>query len=221
MPLFVRPGIAGQARPPAKRAHRKLWSVRAGTRRGAKDGEGVGGGKEDQGIDVTGAAEGHGAEGGIGTKMSKTVEIKPGTKLDAAVAETFGLNLRLRPNSCVDNANSIYLREWLWLTGQDIPNMFKPGGRNAEMLYHFNPSEDLNLAFDVVEKAWNQFAVKRMLSGKYEATAFCDGDDAWSRFDEQSTPALAICAAILKAKGYDFMAGRMDAMGGLEPGERK
>ena len=132
--------------------------------------------------------------------MSKTVKIKPGTELDAAVAETFGLNLRPRPNSCVDTANSIYLREWLWLTGQDIPDMFKPGGRNAEMLYHFDPSEDLNLAFDVAEKAWNQFVVKRLQSGKYVVTAFCDGDDGWSRFTEQPTAALAICSAILEAK---------------------
>lgn len=51
-----------------------MRSVRAGTRRGAEDGEGVGGGEEDQGIDVAGEAQNYGAEGGVGEKMNRRME---------------------------------------------------------------------------------------------------------------------------------------------------
>lgn len=62
-------------------------------------------------------------------------------------------------------------------------------------------SNDVNAAFTAAERTWKEFAVKRMPSGQYEATAFCDGDDGWSRFYEQPSPALAICAGILSLNG--------------------
>jgi hypothetical protein len=64
----------------------------------------------------------------------------------------------------------------------------------------FRPAIDVNDALLAAAHVWKRFSLTRLASGKYEVTAFCDGDDGWSRFEAQATPALAICAAILFSK---------------------
>jgi len=60
-------------------------------------------------------------------------------------------------------------------------------------------STDLNEAFAAAECVWAEFAVRRCPAGTYYLSAFCDGE--WSRFDDEySTPALAICRAILATR---------------------
>ena len=49
----------------------------------------------------------------------------------------------------------------------------------------YSPSTDLNAAFAAAKRVWTEFTVRRRPSGKYEPMAFCNGDDGWSRFDEQ------------------------------------
>lgn len=135
--------------------------------------------------------------------MSQEVEIGPGLDLDVAVLEALGAAWR---------------DEWKDKTGWKMAAWYYEDGSVAcrEQIPQF--STDLNAAFAAAEKAYKRFWVKKLGPDKYEAIVFFDGDKAGlSLFDWQSTPALAICAAILKAKGCNFMAGRLDAMSALGP----
>jgi hypothetical protein len=105
-------------------------------------------------------------------------EIKPGSELDRAVAEAIGLT---------------------WFDGSRTEMAAWRFGDKTGFKELPKFSTDLNDAFVAAEQVWSEFAVKRLPDGNYEATAFCDGDDGRSRFEEQPTVALAICAAILQA----------------------
>lgn len=121
------------------------------------------------------------------------IEIKAGPELDRAVAEASGMIYDVRDGKVFAD----------YMEGETV---FEE---------EFSPSTDAHAALWAASSTWDQFAVKKLSSGKYEVTALCDGDDGWSRFAEQPNLLLTICSAILAARGYDFMHGKLDAMGGL------
>jgi hypothetical protein len=125
-------------------------------------------------------------------------EIKAGPELDESVAEAIGLKLQVRYGV----SQSIYVREWFELIGKDVPDGFAIGGKHADMMVTFDPSQDLNMAVAAAEKIglFDKYALTR-LGGVWRITPAVQGlwfaDPVLATGD---TPALAICAAILKAK---------------------
>ena len=77
-------------------------------------------------------------------------------------------------------------------------------------------STDLNAAFAAAEKINGWFALNKCETpSRWECKLVVD--DSPPKWIEGDTPALAICAAILSAKGYDFTHGDLNAMGALNP----
>ena len=138
-------------------------------------------------IDVAGEVEGHGIKGGIGAKMSKTTEIKPGLDLNLAVLKVLGASWR---------------DDWKDETGWKMAAWyFDKDGSVAcrDEIPQF--STDLNAAFAAAEKFSDYFVLNKCeyTKGEWDCKlVFTDCPTAWVR---ESTPALAICAAILKVKG--------------------
>jgi hypothetical protein len=131
------------------------------------------------------------------------IEIKVGNELDRAVAKAIGLELHDRGHGYARYMN---VRQWYWLIGKDFP---EEAGCLTNVAFPFDPSEDLNLAFAAAEKAGlfsgnhlrgsepnNHCAMLYMLSDDLWHVSGCCGE----RYSDATTPALAICAAILMVK---------------------
>lgn len=116
----------------------------------------------------------------------KSVEIKAGPELDMAVAEAIGMNATIYYNHEFSKNICLLL----------------PSEKE------FEPSTDLNDAFDAAKKAAsNQF-------GDWELSTYVGGESGWTCQIGDSaerafadTAALAICAAILKLNALDFCGG--------------
>jgi len=116
----------------------------------------------------------------------------PGSELDRAVAEAIGWSFRL-PDML--GVTSILVSELL-------PCWYDPDGKES-LLGPPGYSTDLNAAFAAAEKVglFDRLRTKAMLYQVYRDETWCVH---WRHPGEQSTfgatPALAICAAILKAQ---------------------
>lgn len=125
-------------------------------------------------------------------------EIKAGPELDRAVAEAIGIELHARYGV----SQFVTMREWLALTGAKQCPECEEGGSFHEMVTQFEPSIDLNTAFAAAEKVglWKECGYCQA-SGQHvisKTIPVKSWDDTIAHAD---TPALAICAAILKLKG--------------------
>jgi hypothetical protein len=119
--------------------------------------------------------------------MSQTIEIKTGSELDMAVAEAIGW--RQSGEAWVQQETPLDRECWV---------------------SDFRPSTDLNAAFAAAEKA-GLFSGNHLLNSQpnnHCAMLYKLSDDLWhvsgccgERYSDATTPALAICAAILKTKG--------------------
>lgn len=130
------------------------------------------------------------------------IEIKEGPELDRAVAEAIGIKHQFLEMTGV----VVDLQVWDDLFRQS-------SGVELSSPVRFRPSHDLNAAFAAAEKV-GLFGDDGSLRNSIDSSDWVY--KSFNQYARAKTPALAICAAILKAKGHDFMAGRMDAMGGLE-----
>ena len=113
------------------------------------------------------------------------MEIKAGQELDVAVAEAIGMQYA-----------GYYRRGPAYCLRGEQTNLKS----HVEVGVNWNPSTDLNAAFAAAEKV-------DLFGGCSLGLGHPDGRRVWiaSSFDgivsEGTTPALAICAAILKLKG--------------------
>ena len=125
------------------------------------------------------------------------VEIEEGLKLDCAVAEAVGLKTAVR------GSHEVFIshREWDELRGVEHPTC-----EGDIACITFAPSDDLNDAFAAAERAVTQVWEKdqrdwglSIYIGRNErgwtCSLGCDEDRVFA-----ATPAMAICAAILKLK---------------------
>lgn len=134
--------------------------------------------------------------------------MKPGPETDRKVAEAAGIEGALRPIAALETPQ----RTQFWRYVDDKTSVI------------FSPSTNLNAAFAAAEKvglfAWQEFngrtryAILRKLGDEYwdvgtiieenpDEDCWLEGrgDEEIVRVEEQGTPALAICAAILELKG--------------------
>lgn len=121
-------------------------------------------------------------------------ELVAGPELDRRIAEAFGLEAAVFGSGLV----FVSSREW-----DDIGGGNFRGAHAGVASMAFQPSRDLNMAFEAAEKM-----------GLFDARELCLGSDegAWSLFrtarfgsdceviSRATTPALAICEAILKLR---------------------
>ena len=118
---------------------------------------------------------------------------KSDSELDCAVAKAVGIKTAV---ACRGGVVLISHREWDELRGIEHPTC-----EGDVSCIPFTPSTDLNAAFEAAEKVSDYIGViknQNSPNGFWEAKlSLLDGWDEWSR---QPTPALAICAAILKLK---------------------
>ena len=137
-------------------------------------------------IDVAGEAEDDETQGGTGAKMSKTTEIKPGLDLNLAVLKVLGAAWR---------------DDWKDETGWKMAAWYYKDGSVAcrDEIPQF--STDLNAAFAAAEKArlFDNWGLG--LFGQWEVMSEADHIAGRETLATGATPALAICAAILKTKG--------------------
>ena len=132
-----------------------------------------------------------------------TIEIKPGPELDRAVAEAIGLQVEeyYLPSFCA-----------VFLPDGKTADEFGAKGVAAsldsgERPVHWAPSTDLDAAFSAAEVVGLFGDGGACFSDKARhdnsGWMFCWGNESDGTGDcvVESTPALAICAAILKLKG--------------------
>ena len=141
------------------------------------------------------------------------IEIKAGNELDRAVAKAIGLELHDRGHGY---GRFMDVRQWYWLKGEDPPESVAVSNALANVFFMFDPSEDLSLAWQAAEKIVGKNGAVHVcrLRDADDYRAECHTEDNYAPGCGQ-TPALAICYAILRLRGYDFMHGDLDAMGGL------
>jgi hypothetical protein len=134
-------------------------------------------------------------EGGVGKTMSQTTEIKPGLELNLAVLKALG---------------AVWRDEWKDETGWKMAAWYYEDGSVAcrQQIPQF--STDLNAAFAAAEKAglFSGNHLQTSTPNNHCAMLYKLSDDLWhvsgccgERYSDATTPALAICAAILKVKG--------------------
>lgn len=119
-----------------------------------------------------------------------TIEIKPGPELDRAVAEAVGV-----PHS----------------TGHESGLCFRT---DLDPWEPFAPSADLNAAFEAAEKQ-GLFDVVSLTRDEFQKSRrwaveefVCSKKEMFSVIATGPTAALAICAAILKLKGTEYVRTR-------------
>lgn len=86
----------------------------------------------------------------------------------------------------------------LWVTRDD--GWVKPNGDVCEWGDEPNCTESLDDALGLVPEGWGWMVEGR--HGKGQATVYLTGDEHWPLL-AAATPALALCAAILRAKEAD------------------
>jgi len=134
-------------------------------------------------------------------------EIEPRPELDWAVAKAIGLKtaatMRYHESSLDDIPSCVRVllspREWDEMRGIDHPTC-----EGDVACVPFRPSTDLNAAFAAAEKA----AASKQGFGEWDMSTYIGRDErGWScqigdttERSFEATPALAICAAILKLK---------------------
>ena len=140
------------------------------------------------------------------------IEIKAGVELDRAVAEIIGIQTMLDDGKVVTAC-----REWddiLEELGTQLPR--------GTWRIPFQPSTDLNAAFAAAEKAglFHQDTDAFLCRTPYGKRGSGEEWKVWREQDGKlrfecshhgSTPALAICAAILKLKGYSDVTDRYNS----------
>ena len=131
------------------------------------------------------------------------MEIKAGATLDWAIAEAIGLQplVRINPGPPI---HSVFItpREWDEIRGIDHPTC-----EGDVACIPFQPSVDLNAAFAAAEKVglWG-FRILEPGDARESSRVWYNED--WAEYDTSKaysaapTPALAICAALLRLKGY-------------------
>ena len=130
------------------------------------------------------------------------IKIKEGPELDLAVAEAIGVKCYLSKERdtplCVVTG-----------PGSEVLNKLNASGVSWRNTFPFQPSIDLNAAFAATEK-FGLFSGNHLHipgPGNFCAMLYKLSDGIWhvsgnsgERYSDAETPALAICAAILKAK---------------------
>ena len=114
-----------------------------------------------------------------------TIELEAGPELDAAVAKAIGLTCRILEAPCAD----------LRSRHRVCVNTGKPCWEP------FEPSNDLNAAFEVAEKAglFERYCLNKSPSG-WDFRIACDEMCPPYLIEDCPTAAVAICRAILKLK---------------------
>ncbi len=111
------------------------------------------------------------------------MKIEPGTELDSAIAEAIGLK-NTYPGG-VYGADCLLITSSDWDEIRGIKHLTTEGPIACKV---FAPSTDLNAAFAAADKV-----------GLFKGWSLMKGDSDWFMGGKTaSTPALAICAAILK-----------------------
>jgi len=120
------------------------------------------------------------------------IKIKEGPELDLAVAEAIGVKCYLSKER--DTPLCLVTGP-----GSEVLNKLNASGVSWRNTFPFQPSIDLNSALAAAEKVSDYFVLNKceFTEGKWDCKLVAtDLATEWYRAD---TPALAICAAILKA----------------------